>query len=91
MIHTIEAQPCTGSPYSNFLAMIKIRNANATKSIKIPTNDANAKGFVENPIMPSIEYLNSFQKDHFVVPATLSIFSYSNHFVLKPTHGKCLL
>ena len=27
---------------------------------------------------PSIEYINNFQNDHFVSPATLSTFSYSN-------------
>ena len=38
--------------------------------------------------MPSMEYLNSPQKDHFVFPAARSIFSYGSHFVLKPTQPK---
>ena len=31
-------------------------------------------------------YINNFQKDHFVFPATLGLFSYSSHLVLKPTN-----
>ena len=52
------------------------------------------EGFVLNPLnkydfpIGTIEYLKSFQNDHLVVPATRSIFSYSNHFVLNPTQGK---
>ena len=42
-------------------------------------------GKLENATIPSIAYINSLKKLHLVSPATLSIFSYSNHFVLKPT------
>ena len=45
-------------------------------------------GTVENATIPSREYFKSFQKDHLVSPALLSTFSYSNHFVLKPTQLK---
>ena len=53
-----------------------------------PITVAIASGAVVNATMPSIEYKNSFQKDHFVVPADLCSFSYSSHFVLKPTQPK---
>lgn len=33
-----------------------------------------------------MEYLNSFQRDHFVSPAARSTLWYSSHFVLNPTH-----
>ena len=42
-------------------------------------------GAVEKAVIPSNEYTNNFQKDQVVLPATLSTFSYSNHFVLNPT------
>jgi len=48
--------------------------------------DASASGAVENAVIPSRAYLNNFQNDHFVSPATLSIFSYSIHFVSNPTN-----
>mgnify|MGYP004536399991 CR=1 FL=1 len=57
----------------------------AIKHIKIPNTAAIDKGAVVNATIPSIAYLNNFQKDHFVSPATLSTFSYSNHLVSKPT------
>ena len=38
--------------------------------------------------MPSMEYLNSPQKLHFVSPATRSTFLYGSHFVLKPIQPK---
>ena len=40
-----------------------------------------AQGAVEYAKIPSIEYKNSFQKDHFVSPALLSTFSKAIHFV----------
>ena len=58
---------------------------NDNKQNKIPNTDANTNGAVEKAIIPSIEYKNNFQKLHFVSPATLSTFSYSSHFVSKPT------
>ena len=43
------------------------------------------KGVVEKAVIPSIPYLNNFQKDHFVFPAERTILSYSIHFISKPT------
>lgn len=43
---------------------------------KKPSIDERASGIVENAVIPSREYKNNFQKDHFVSPATLSTFSY---------------
>ena len=37
--------------------------------------EENISGAVEKAVIPSNAYLNNFQKDHFVFPATLSIFS----------------
>ena len=51
----------------------------------IPITALIVKGIVVNETIPSIAYKNNFQNDHLVSPATLSTFSYSNHFVLKPT------
>ena len=61
---------------------------NATKRNSIPITDAMDSGAVENATIPSREYKNNFQKDHFVLPATRSTFLYSSHFVRKPTHPK---
>lgn len=47
--------------------------------------DDNINGVVEKAVIPSSAYLNNFQNDHFVSPATLSTFSYSIYFVLNPT------
>ena len=63
--------------------MMKERNRE-----KIPSKLESARGLVEKPRIPSIEYKKSFQNDHFVVPADRSTFLNSNHFVLNPTHGK---
>ena len=49
--------------------------------LQFPLNDKR----IENAVIPSNAYLNNFQKDHFVSPATLSTFSYSIHFVSNPT------
>ena len=55
---------------------------------KKPSIDERASGIVENAVIPSREYKNNFQKDHFVSPATLSTFSYSIHMEIKPTQPK---
>ena len=47
----------------------------AAKQIIIPKIAAIARGKVVKATIPSMAYLNSFQKDHFVSPATLSTFS----------------
>ena len=78
IIHARDAHPATGSPNINFLIIIKktIKNARAVK--KRPNQEAIASGVCEKLIMPSIEYLKSFQKLHFVAPAARSIFSYGS-------------
>ena len=63
------------------LMIIKIIIINEIKQKKIPAIELIANGAVEKATIPSSAYINNFQKDHFVSPATLSIFSYSNHFV----------
>ena len=54
-------------------------NIKAIIKNRIPKTVAIVKGRVVNATIPSIAYLNNFQNDHFVSPATLSTFSYSNH------------
>lgn len=49
--------------------------------------DEKNNGTVEKDTIPSIEYLNNFQKFHLVFPFFLSIFSYSKYFVSKPTQA----
>ena len=60
----------------------------ATPQRAIPPKEASASGATEKAVMPSIEYLNSFQTDHLVSPAARLMFSYSSHLVLKPTQPK---
>ena len=55
--------------------IIKIIKINATTHINIPKKEARASGAVEKAIIPSKEYKNNFQKDHFVFPTARSIFS----------------
>ena len=59
---------------------------NAIKQNNIPIIELKTRGVVEKATIPSMAYRNNFQNDHFVVPATRSIFSYSNHLVLYPTN-----
>ena len=59
---------------------------NANIEIIVPKRVEKDNATVEKLTIPSIEYLNKLQKDQLVSPAILSIFSYSNHLVLNPTH-----
>ena len=85
IIHASDGQPAVGSPYTNVFIIINTIAKNAITQNIIPNIDDNISGVVENAVIPSKAYLNNFQKDHFVSPATLSIFSYSSHFVSNPT------
>ena len=53
----------------------------------IPKNVDMDNGIVEKLTIASIEYLNKLQNDQLVSPTALSMFSYSIHFVLNPTHS----
>ena len=88
MIHTIEGQPEVGSPYTKVFIIMTNINTKATKQNSKPITEDMINGVVENAVIPSIAYLNNFQNDHLVSPATLSTFSYSNHLVLNPTKLK---
>ena len=59
---------------------------NAIIEKMIPKKVEIDNGAVVKLTIPSMEYWNNPQNDHLVSPATLSIFSYSNHLVSKPTH-----
>ena len=85
MIQARLGQPPTGSPQIKVLQIITIIIINAMKQNRTPKNAAMVNGTVVKATIPSMAYLNNFQKDHFVSPATLSTFSNSNHFVLYPT------
>ena len=87
-IHIVDGQPGVGSPNASVLTIINIIAINATKQKIKPNKDDNINGVVENAVIPSKAYLNNFQNDYFVSPATLSTFSYSIHFVLNPTKLK---
>ena len=56
---------------------------NPIPNLTIAYSGANVKAMI-----PSMAYTNNFLKFHLVSPAHLSIFSYSNHFVLYPTQLK---
>ncbi len=68
--------------------MVTIIRIKDTKQKTMPVMDAALSGAVENAVMPSMAYPNSFQKDHFVFPCLRSMFSYSTHLVLNPTQPK---
>ena len=85
IIHASDGQPGVGSPYTNVFTIINIIAKNAIIQNISPNIDDIISGVVENAVIPSKAYLNNFQNDHLVSPATLSIFSYSIHFVLNPT------
>ena len=87
-MHTRDGHPLVGSPKATFLTIVTIIRTSAKKQNTTPSMDENASGTVENAIMPSRAYKNSFQKDHFVSPFFLSIFSNSSHYVEKPTQPK---
>ena len=53
---------------NNIIIKAKIQNI-------IPITALITRGVVVNAVIPSIEYLNNFQKFHFVFPAALSILS----------------
>ena len=57
----------------------------ATKQKNNPKNDEIISGVVENAVIPSKAYFINLKNDHFVFPATLSTFLYSNHLTLYPT------
>ena len=75
MIQIVEGQPATLSPKHS--ARTNTNSIAITAMIVkiIPLHDAIFKGASEKFVIPSIEYLNSFQKLHFVSPATRCTFS----------------
>lgn len=87
-IQTKLGHPATLSPNKAALTTINITPAKEKKQHNIPKTDAIDNGVVENAAIPSNEYINNFQKLHFVSPATLSTFLKGIHFVLYPTHPK---
>ena len=90
MIHAVDAHPVTGSPKTSFRIIIKITATKDNTVMNIPNQDANANGACEKLIIPSIAYLNSFQKFHFVSPATRFTFSYGSQHVRNPI-GKTVI
>ena len=88
IIQTKLGHPLTGSPYNNVLIIINTIIIKLIIKNKNPITAEITKGLVEKAHMPSMAYINNFQKLHLDSPATLFIFSYSNHLVLKPTKLK---
>ena len=88
MMHAVDAQPVTGSPNTSLRTTIKMTAIKESSVIPMPNQDATASGACEKLIMPSIAYFNSFQKFHFVSPATRFTFSYGSQYVRKPIHPK---
>ena len=75
IIQTKDGQPDVGSPKIRVLIIIMIIIKNAIKQKRTPKTDDKTNGTVEKAVIPSKEYLKSFQNDHFVSPATLFTFS----------------
>ena len=74
-MQTIEAQPKVLLPGSTILRTITIIiPIMEMKAVKPPAQVAIAKGASEKSVIPSIAYLNNFQVDQSVVPATRSTF-----------------
>ena len=80
-----DGQPPTGSPQIKVLITITPTMRNDTAQKAKPKNEASESGAVENAMIPCSAYLNSFQNDHFVSPATLGTFLYGIQSVLNPT------
>ena len=83
-MQTILGQPPVGSPKIKVLTMIIIIIIKEIKQNNIPIIEAIESGTVEKATILSNEYKNNLKNDHLVVPAALSIFSYSSHFVRQP-------
>ena len=83
MIQIVDAQPVTGSPNTHFLIITNRININEAKVNTNPDQAAIVNGACEKLIIPSSEYLNNFQKLHFVFPAIRSTFLYGNQICLK--------
>ena len=66
-----DGQPSTGSPHIAFLTTIKTIAIKETNVNSNPITDAICSGALEKLKIPSSEYLNNFQKFHFVSPAAL--------------------
>ena len=69
--HTSDAHPATGSPNATRLIIINNRLINPTNVIIIPNHAEIVSGACEKLIIPSIAYLNNFQK--FQVTVNLSL------------------
>ena len=54
-MQTREGHPEVGSPKRIFLTMMKTMSAKAANNEKMPKRLANANGFVEKPMIPSME------------------------------------
>lgn len=69
IIQASDGHPATGSEKSIALMKIKSIATTPTPHRISPNIDAMERGVIEYANIPSIEYLNNFQKDHFVSPA----------------------
>lgn len=56
--------------------------------IIMPSMDVKTSGIVENATIPLRASANTIFMGNFVLPATLTRFSYAIHLVLNPTHEK---
>ena len=56
-----------GSPNNAFLTMVKMISPKENRQNSTPIKAAKARGAVEKEVIPSREYINSFQKDHLVM------------------------
>ena len=74
IMQTMLGQPAVGSPKIRARTTTKIMPTNAARQKITPASAAITSGWVENPTMPSMEYLNRLQKFHLVWPATRSTF-----------------
>lgn len=71
IMQTSDGQPLVGSPKINVLNIIIKINKNDIMQNSKPIKEDITNGKVEKAVIPSKAYLVSFQKDHFVSPATL--------------------
>ena len=77
---------CHRSPNNNLRMTIISRMTKEHSVMQMPNLEDILMGACKKFTMPSIAYLNNFQKSHFVSPATLSTFSNVSQYVLNPIH-----
>ena len=87
----VDAHPATGSPKHSRLTITITIIIKAINVIPIPDHEAILSGASEKLIIPSIAYLNNFQKFHFISSATRSTCLNGSQYAFKLIQSKIIL